>query len=287
MANVLLVANLNCDRILLLDKPLQTGGRFHYRDGGLRLGGGGANTGLGLVWAGHRVALVSQVGRDDIGDWLIAEASTQGLDCRLVQRQQGNTCEMLLVMTPDGERTIIRPLRPIFELAAPPKWQKWDALYINSSAEGAVSWARTALAHCLVVAQLAKDERPRPCHLLLASITDMRGRSDLSPWEFGVSIAGEFLRYFIVTDGANDAKLYTQDEEFSVASVPATVVDTTGAGDAYAAGVIHGLTSGQSILEAMAEGAIWAAFAVATESSIPGDGLRQYLEHKLEHEPHP
>lgn len=280
MANILLVANLNCDRILLLDKPLKTGGRFHYQDGGQRLGGGGANTGLGLVWAGHSVALVSQVGRDDMGDWLIAEASTQGLDCRLVQRRAGNTCEMLLVMTPDGERTIIRPQRPIFELSVPPKWQPWDALYFNTSAEGSVSWAKTALDHCLVVAQLAKDDRQRPCHILLASMSDIQGRCDGASWEYGKNIGGECLRYFIVTDGINGAKVYTHDQVQHVAAIPATVVDTTGAGDAYAAGLIHSLCTDQSITEAMAEGAVWAAFAVATDSSIPGEALKQYLEAK-------
>jgi sulfofructose kinase len=277
MAKIILLANLNCDRILLLDKPLQTGGRFHYQDGGQRLGGGGANTGLGLAWAGHDVALVSQVGRDDMGDWLLAEAGTQGIDCRLVQRREGNTCEMLLVVTPDGERTIIRPQRPVFELAAPPKWQKWDAFYINSSAEGAVSWARTALDHCLVVAQLAKDERARPCHVLLTSMADLQGRSQLSPWEYGKRIAGDSLRYFIVTDGANYASCYSAAGELCVPCVPAEVVDTTGAGDAYAAGIIHGLCSGMDIAAAMHEGAMWAAFAVASESSIPGAALQQYL----------
>ncbi|QYK01490.1 PfkB family carbohydrate kinase [Shewanella psychrotolerans] len=277
MANILLVANLNCDRILRLNKPLEMGGRFHYQDGGLRLGGGGANTGIGLVWAGHDVGLVSQVGRDKIGDWLLAEASTMGIDCRLIQRYEQNTCEMLLVMTPDGERTIIRPERPIFELAAPPKWSQWDALYINSSAEGAVSWAKTALNDCLVLAQLAKDNRPRPCHYLIASKSDMAGRSDLSPWEYGLTIAGESLCGFIITDGESGAMLYQADGEAVVAAQPADVVDTTGAGDAYAAGLIHGLMLGESVIEAMEEGARWAAFAVATQSSIPGKGLKQYL----------
>ncbi|MCL1043018.1 PfkB family carbohydrate kinase [Shewanella marisflavi] len=279
MANILLVANLNCDRILRLNKPLKMGGRFHYQDGGQRLGGGGANTGIGLVWAGHDVALVSQVGRDEIGDWLLAEASTLGIDCRLMQRYQQHTCEMLLVMTPDGERTIIRPERPKFELAAPPNWHNWDAFYINSSAEGAVSWAKTALPHSLVVAQLAKDDRARPCHVLIASRADMQGRSELSPWKYGLSIAGDSLQAFIVTDGASGAVLYQADGETRVAAEPADVVDTTGAGDAYAAGLIHGLVRGDDYTLAMAEGARWAAFAVATESSIPGEQLKDYLEH--------
>jgi sulfofructose kinase len=280
MANILLLANINCDRILLLNKPLQTGGRFHYQDGGLRLGGGGANTGLGLVWAQHNVSLVSEVGSDDIGDWILAQASTLGLDCRLVHRFSGNTCEMLLVMTPDGERTIIRPQRAIFELPAPPDWQHWDAFYINSSAKGAGTWAANAIAsnpNCKVISQLAKDERIRPCHVLIASITDMHGRCNQAPWLFAQTIAGETLQYFIVTDGAKGATVYSASGEQQVPAVIAEVVDTTGAGDAYAAGVIHGLCRQLSITDAMHEGALWASFAVATQSSIPGAALKQYL----------
>ncbi len=277
MANILLVANLNSDRILNLDKPLEMGGRFHYKDGGRRLGGGGANTGIGLAWAKHRVALVSQVGSDKVGDWLLAEASAQGIDCHLIQRHEEISSEMLLVMTPNGERTIIRPERPVFELAAPPVWSQWDAIYVNSSAEGSVSWAKTALENCLVLAQLAKDERPRPCDILIASKTDMQGRSQLSPWEYGLTIAGASLKYFIVTDGSDGAHLYTRDDCQHVNAVPSVVVDTTGAGDAYAAGLIHGMTSGLGIVESMKEAGIWAGFAVATHSSIPGETLKQYL----------
>ena len=280
MANILLLANINCDRILMLDKPLQTGGRFHYQDGGLRLGGGGANTGLGLVWAQHNVSLVSEVGSDDIGDWILAKASTLGLDCRLVHRFVGNTCEMLLVMTPDGERTIIRPQRPIFELPAPRDWQHWDAFYINSSAKGAGAWAADAMVsnpNCKVISQLAKDERNRPCHVLIASITDMQGRCNHDPWRFAQVIAGNALEYFIVTDGDKGAMVYSAAGEQHVPAVIADVVDTTGAGDAYAAGVIHGLCEQMSITDAMHEGALWASFAVATKSSIPGEALKQYL----------
>lgn len=278
MANILLLANINCDRLLELDKPLQTGGRFHYQDGGLRLGGGGANTGIGLVWAGHNVSLVSQVGSDKIGNWILAEASTQGLDCRLVERFDGATCEMLLVMTPDGERTIIRPQRPLFELSAPPNWHQWDALYTNSSAKGISRWTESALQHSLVVSQLAKDERARPCHILIASITDMQDRCDSHKWDFAAKIAGESLQYFVVTDGEHGAVAYSKYQRFNVPAVHSNVVDTTGAGDAYAAGLIHYLCQNKSITEAMEEGARWASFAVATPSSVPGTALHDYLK---------
>ena len=278
MANIMLIANLNCDRVLQLDKPLVTGGRHHYKDGGRRLGGGGANTGLGLVWAGHNVALVSQVGRDETADWLLAEAGLHGLNCGLLRRNDVASPELLLIMTPDGERTIIRPERPKFTLGTPPAFSRWDALYINSSAEGCDVWAKEALGHSLVVAQLAKDERPRPCHVLITSKSDLAGRSDLPVWQYGLSIAGSELRYFVVTDGANGATAYTANDSFFVPAVPSRVVDTTGAGDAFASGLINGLLNHGTISEAMAEGAKWASFAVATQSSIPGDELKQYLQ---------
>ena len=109
-------------------------------------------------------------------------------------------------------------------------------------------------------------------------MSDMHGRCDVASWDYGVSIGGESLRYFVVTDGVRGAKVYTQDDVQHVPAVPAEVVDTTGAGDAYAAGLIHGLCAGKSITQAMSEGAVWAAFAVATDSSIPGEALKQYLE---------
>lgn len=274
----MLIANLNCDRILLLDKPLITGGRHHYTDGGRRLGGGGANTGLGLVWAGHSVALVSQVGKDETADWLLAEASLHGLDCSLLHRNDVATPELLLVMTPDGERTIIRPQRPKFSLGTPPAFSRWDALYINSSAEGCEDWARAAMADTLVVAQLAKDERPRPCHVLITSKSDLAGRCALPVWQYGQSIAGSDLRYFVVTDGANGAFVYSASGSDYVPAVESRVVDTTGAGDAFASGLINGLLAQRTITEAMAVGAQWASFAVATQSSIPGKELKQYLQ---------
>ncbi|WP_394132555.1 PfkB family carbohydrate kinase [Shewanella maritima] len=280
MANILLLANINCDRVLQLDKPLQTGGRFHYQDNGLRLGGGGANTGVGLIWAQHDVAVVSQVGTDDIGDWILAQASTLGIDCRLMERYQGNTCEMLLLMTPDGERTIIRSPRPEFTLTKQPQWSRWDAFYINSEVLNPHFWMQQALndnPNCLIVAQLAVDERSLPCHVLIASLTDMQGRCGDDIWAYGRKIAGDNLRYFVVTDGECGAIAYDGETSVHVAAVEAQVVDTTGAGDAYAAGLINGLVSRCDIEQAMQQAAIWSGFAVASHSSMPGEELKQFL----------
>ncbi|PSU14749.1 ribokinase [Photobacterium gaetbulicola] len=298
MANVMLVANLNCDRVLQLKESLQAGGRHHYQDLGRRLGGGGANTGLALVYAGHHVALVSQVGRDETADWLLAEASLKGLNCSLLQRNDIVTPELMLLMTPDGERTIIRPERPAFSLGPAPDFSLWDGIYINSSAEGIAQWAKNALEQdvgacgnskksVLVVAQLPKSLTRRPCQVLITSRSDLDAHilssdspssvNDIGPFEYAKTVAGESLEYFIVTDGEKGATAYSQAGQEYVPAVETEVVDTTGAGDAYAAGVIHGLLAKQSIAEAMAVGAKWAAIAVATPSSVPGDEFKAFL----------
>jgi len=286
MSNILLLANLNCDRVLQLDRQLITGGRHYYADKGRRLGGGGANTGLGLIYAGHKVTLVSQVGNDKTADWLLAEASIQGLDCSLLQRNELDTPELLLVMTPDGERTIIRPQRPVFTLGQVPDFNHWQALYINSSAVGSERWAQTALTHTLVIAQLAKDSRARPCHVLISSKSDMKNHDvDVNNndklWRYGQQIASNSLQYFIITDGENGAVAYSNKEPVSVSSVAAKVVDTTGAGDAFASGLIDALLNKQDIEKAMKAGSKWAAIAVATASSIPGKELQQHLAKSL------
>ncbi|WP_245907118.1 PfkB family carbohydrate kinase [Photobacterium sanctipauli] len=273
----MLLANLNCDRVLQLEELLEAGGRHHYQDKGRRLGGGGANTGLGLVWAGHNVALVSQIGRDETADWLLAEASLQGLNCSLLQRNDIATPELMLLMTPDGERTIIRPARPDFVLGECPDFSKWDALYVNSSADGISTWSEVAIRHSLVVAQLPKTDCARPCHVLITSSSDLAGRTSQLPWQYAQSIAGSNLQYFIVTDGEKGATAYCADGESFVPACAANVVDTTGAGDAFASGLINGLLNNKTIEQAMADGAKWASFAVETESSIPGKALKHYL----------
>ncbi|KHT62178.1 ribokinase [Photobacterium gaetbulicola] len=298
MANVMLVANLNCDRVLQLKESLQAGGRHHYQDFGRRLGGGGANTGLALVYAGHHVALVSQVGRDETADWLLAEASLKGLNCSLLQRNDIVTPELMLLMTPDGERTIIRPERPAFSLGPAPDFSTWDGIYINSSAEGIEQWAISALAQgdgghgsnkksVLVVAQLPKSLCRRPCQVLITSRSDLESHllstgnsssmKEIAPFNYAQTVAGKSLEYFIVTDGERGATAYSESGQEYVPAVETEVVDTTGAGDAYAAGVIHGLLAKQTIAEAMAVAAKWAAIAVATPSSVPGDEFKAFL----------
>ncbi|TKB51071.1 ribokinase [Ferrimonas sediminicola] len=278
MAQITIIANLNCDQILRLSRPLSTGARIHYEDLGRRIGGGAANTGTALAWAGHDVTLLSQVGDDALGDWLLDQADTLGLHCDQVHRHPGPTQPLQLLMEPNGERTILRPNRP--RLLLPPSLSSpMDALYVNLTAEGLPQLMQQALGLGLVFAQLPKDLSRRPSHYLITSVDDLAPHRVDDPWSFGREIAGPTLKAFIVTQGEQGAIAYTEKGCFSVAAFPTQVVDTTGAGDSYAAGLMDGLLKGQELTKAMEQAARWASFALQSASSIPSEKLRSYLKH--------
>ncbi|TKB56172.1 PfkB family carbohydrate kinase [Ferrimonas aestuarii] len=277
MAHILTIANLNCDRIFRLSRPLQTGARIHYEDLGKRIGGGAANTGTALAWAGHQVQLLSQVGEDDLGDWLIEQASGLGLDCSQLHRHPGPTQPLQLLMEPDGERTILRPNRPRLMLPAKLNDTNLDAIYVNLMAEGLHQLLHHAIEHCTVIAQLPKDLSLRPSHYLITSEDDLAQHAVDDPWQFAIGIAGPQLKAFIVTQGENGSIAYTHNSSVQVSAVDTKVVDTTGAGDAYAAGLLDGVVRNLSLEQAMEQGALWASYALRSDSSIPSTQLKMHL----------
>ncbi|ATG75302.1 carbohydrate kinase [Zobellella denitrificans] len=275
MAKIVLLANLNCDHVLLLDEPLRAGGRLLYRDQGRRLGGGAANTGVGLLWAGHQVAIASRVGRDDTGDWLCQQARELGLDVGHVERFDGETGELLVLVDSQGERTILRQARrPALPGQLPDT--PVDCLYVNlDGAEVAGYMARMA-EHSLVVGQYPKGGRwPRPCQVLIASAADLARHRDL--WAHARELAGERLQWLVVTHGEQGAEAFSAERHLRVPARPVSVVDATGAGDAFAGGLIHGLVSGLEMSAALAQAGQWAAYTLSSSTSIPSEQLKAYL----------
>ena len=74
--------------------------------------------------------------------------------------------------------------------------------------------------------------------------------------------------------GLGIGALASQLGSVTVSAVPADVVDSTGAGDVFIAGLIHGLLGGKPIQDALSVGALWAASAVGSPTSIPPLALR-------------
>jgi sugar/nucleoside kinase (ribokinase family) len=75
----------------------------------------------------------------------------------------------------------------------------------------------------------------------------------------------------VVTRGRDGATAYGADGACHVPARPARQVDTTGAGDAFAVGLITGLLDGRDIRASLELGTAWGAAAVEALQSVPPD----------------
>ena len=275
MANIRLLANLNCDHVLLLDEPLQAGSRLQYRDQGRRLGGGGANTGIGLLWAGHRVSILARVGQDSTGNWLLQEAAELGLDISHVEQFDGETGELLVLVDGRGERTILRQhRRPALPGTLPT--DSVDCLYVNYEGAEAAAYMAKVAATGLVVSQYPKGGCDRrPCQVMIASAADLAQQQDL--WRHGQQLAGADLQWLVVTHGEQGVEAFSASQHLQIPARPVSVVDATGAGDAFAGGLIHGMLAGLPMAAVLTQANQWAAYTLSSSSSIPSEQLKHYL----------
>ena len=82
-----------------------------------------------------------------------------------------------------------------------------------------------------------------------------------------------------VTRGAQGSVIVTAEERIEVApQVVANVVDTTGAGDLYAAGFLYGWSQGRPLQECGQMGSMAASAVIGHIGPRPGMNLAQMLE---------
>jgi len=80
------------------------------------------------------------------------------------------------------------------------------------------------------------------------------------------------------TKGAEGSTIVTADQTIEIPVVPVeNVVDTTGAGDQYAAGVLYGLTHGMSLEQAGMLGSQAAAEVISHVGARPECSLSDFL----------
>lgn len=84
------------------------------------------------------------------------------------------------------------------------------------------------------------------------------------------SIALECNKLMIVTLGATGSIAFNNDQEYRASAIPvAAVIDTTGAGDAFAAGFLGHYMHGSSVPDALKFGAECAAQTVQHRGAVP------------------
>jgi sugar/nucleoside kinase (ribokinase family) len=183
-----------------------------------------------------------------------------------------------VLVDPGGERTIVNlHRRPQAGAADRLASLAPDAVYVRSR-EPDLGEAMADLAgRSLVVAHVPPlASGSRPAHVLVGSESDLPPAFLADPWRVGREIAGERLRLVVITRGARGAEAVSASGKVTVAAPAVTVVNSTAAGDVFAAGLVHALALGRPTSVALETAAAWGASAVAGDG-LPDRGMIQSL----------
>lgn len=269
----------------------------------LRVGGGkAANRAVLARRLGARAQLIGRVGDDDFAREALAGPQAEGVDVSAVLRSGGSTGLAMIVVRPDGEKTIL--LAP----NANERWESQDvarvAAAVTTASDGSVLTIDLEVPpEVLIGAARAARGRgfkilldPSPGDRMVAELYELVDAMTPNPVEArrltGVAVtdekgarrAGEALR----ERGARAACVKLPDGGCvvvseggceTIAGVDVTrVVDKTGAGDAFAGALAVGLLEGETLAKAARMAVAAASLAVTEYGSQAGYPERARLD---------
>jgi sugar/nucleoside kinase (ribokinase family) len=270
MARVAVVGSVAVDHVVRLKEPLRAGTHVEGCEVERRLGGGGANVAVPLARAGHDVLLFSALGQDEDAAWLEGQLTAAGLGTGDVLHASGPSTRSLVLIDPTGERSIVNLTRCVdADLGERLAGVDADVLYVRTRVPGLASAMASACRRMRVVAHAPPCGAAEcPAHILVGSALDLPAEWQASPFAAARIAAGSTLEWVVVTRGADGARALSEHRHIEIPAVPTKAVDTTGAGDAFAAGVVHCLARREPIDVALRVGAAWGAAAAGQEGSV-------------------
>jgi 2-dehydro-3-deoxygluconokinase len=287
--------------------PLEHVPTFHKRTAGAE-----TNVAIGLARLGLRVCWVSRLGTDSLGRYLLAEMQREGVDCSKVACDPTQRTAFLFKgRVTDGSDPLVEYHRKgsaASQMAPADVDEEWLRSARHLHATGvfpAISpTARAAAQKTFEVMRAAGrtisfDPNLRPT--LWASPEEMRREINAlafqADWVLPGLEEGRFLTGESTPEGI--ARFYRQhgakvvvvklgpdgayyDSEEGSGQVPGfpvqEVVDTVGAGDGFAAGVVSALLEGRGVLDAVRRGAWIGARAVQVLGDTEGLPTRAELQ---------
>ena len=269
-------------------------------------GGSAANTMAGIAAMGGRAGFVGQVADDQLGEIFAHDIRALGVEFRTPPLKGGlPTGRCLILVTPDAQRTMntfrgaaheltTEALEPeqirqsaILYLEAylwrspGPRAAMEEAMRIAHEAGRKVAFTLSDIA-CIAPhrAEMMAMIEAGAIDLLFANENEIRELADLADRDRAVAAMKDKVPLLVVTCGAEGALAVERGRTVSVpiARIGTGVVDTTGAGDLFAAGFLVGQARGRSLEQSLRIGSVAAAEVISHFGARPEAGLKALVE---------
>jgi sugar/nucleoside kinase (ribokinase family) len=271
-------------------------------------GGSAANTVAGAAALGARCAFVGQIADDQLGEVFAHDMRAHGVRFDTPARAgDPPTGRVLILVTPCGERTMntllgashYLPFESLDEeLIASAgilylEGYLWDPEQPRAVMRRAIDVARAAggkVALTLSVNFIIERHRADLQGLIDAGLIDILfvNEEELlcltqdQDRETALAKVSAKVPLLVVTLGPDGALAIQDRQRFTVAAEPVErVVDTTGAGDLFAAGFLAGISRGRGVEDCLKMGAIAAAEVISHYGARPEADLKALVAQKL------
>ncbi|HEX6101948.1 MAG TPA: adenosine kinase [Alphaproteobacteria bacterium] len=270
-------------------------------------GGSAANSMAGIASLGGRAAFIGKVKDDQLGAIFSHDIRAAGVSFRTPPAKAGPpTARCLIFVTPDAQRTMNTYLGASVELGPEDvdealiasarvtylEGYLWDKPRAKEAFRKAARLAHEAGGKvALTLSDPFCVERHRaefqelvkgPVDILFANEAEIRALWQVADFEAALSATRGLVEMAALTRSEKGSVVLSGNGAERVPAEPvARVVDTTGAGDLYAAGFLFGLTQGRPPAECARIGAIAAAEVISHVGARPERPLKALVAERL------
>ena len=268
---------------------------------GVEISGGSAgNTAAGLASLGARAGYVGKVADDQLGQVFAHDIRASGVEYATPPLSGGApTARCLILVTPDAQRTMNTYLGACVALGTgdiePEQVRRarvtyfegylWDPPAAKQAIRQAIGIARAAgrkvaltLSDAFCVDRWRDEFRAlveSSVDILFANEAEIRSLYQTADFDAALAAVRGKCPLAVLTRSEKGSVVATREKVEAVPAAPvARVVDTTGAGDLYASGFLHGFTRGRPLATCARLGGIAAAEVISHVGARPETPLK-------------
>jgi sugar/nucleoside kinase (ribokinase family) len=256
-------------------------------------GGSGANTIVAISQFGGKAYYSFKVAQDEPGDYYIQDLANCGVKTNSQNQSAGITGKCLVLITPDADRTMntFLGISSSFSAAELDAAAIADSTYTyvegylvtgDSTKQAAIEARKIAKSAGQKVALTLSDQNMAKffrdgllemigdgVDLLFANESEALEMAQTQDLQAAVAYCKTLAKTFAITLGPKGSLVFDGENAIEIAPFPVKAIDTVGAGDMYAGGLLYGITNGLSWSQAGRLGSLSSSKIV----TVPGARL--------------